>query len=273
MAINFNGNTIPSFVKVNNIANSILPSISQSTLKINGKAGVQDFGNEIGTRNIEVAITIIANDQSDLRDKVRELAEWLYYNEAKKLYILEEPNIYYMAKFTGDSRLNEILHVGQGTLNFICTEPFGIGEERTYSFMPTSSVPYGFENKGNTETYPRIEFDFMENATEFSIIGNDEFMYFGKPIEAGISEPIDANPMIFNEEFSNLNGWTQALSVEDGAIAGNFVSNGWSISMAELDGSSYPRYVGPSMIKSLPYEVQDFKIRCRMGLMEQNPNN
>ena len=271
MAINFNGKNIPSFVKVNNIVNSILPSISQTTMKINNKAGMVDFGNEIGTRSIQVMITIIADSITDLREKVRILANWLYYEEAKKLYILEEPSIYYMAKFTGDSFLNEILSIGQGTLTFICNDPFGFGEEKTYSFFPTSSVPYGFLNNGNTETYPKIEFDFMKDSTELSIISSDEHLYFGNPIEAGISIPTDQNPMIFNEEFSNLNGWTQGISVEDGAVAGNFISNGWSISMEDFDGSAYPRFVGPSMIKSLPYPVQDFKIRCRMGLKGTKP--
>ena len=271
MAIKFNGIEIPSFVKVNNIANSILPSISQTTMKINGKAGMQDFGNEIGTRNIAVTITIIANDQSDLRMKVRDLAEWLYYEEEKKFIDLSEPNIYYMAKFTGDSTLSEILHVGQGTLNFICNNPFAYNTvERNYQFMPTENAPYGFENNGNTETYPRMEFEFTDNATEFSIVTNDEYLYFGKPLEAGISEPIDANPVVFNEEFSNLNGWTQAVSVADGTIAGGgFVSNGWSISVQDFgEGTGWH---GSSMIKSLPYELQDFKIRSRIGLLGTKP--
>ena len=116
--------------------------------------------------------------------KVRDLAEWLYYEEEKKFIDLSEPNVYYMAKFTGDSTLSEILHVGQGTLNFICNNPFAYNTvERNYQFMPTENAPYGFENNGNTETYPRMEFEFTDNATEFSIVTNDEYLYFGKPLK------------------------------------------------------------------------------------------
>ena len=124
MAIKYNGIEIPYFVKVNNIINHILPTISQSSKKINNKDGQIDYGNEIGTRSIQVSITILANDITDLRAKVRELAEWLYYEEAKKLVILEEENIFYMAKATGDSILSEILSIGKATINFICHDPF-----------------------------------------------------------------------------------------------------------------------------------------------------
>ena len=76
--------------------------------------------------------------------------------------------------------------------------------------------------------------------------------------------------MVFNEEFSNLNGWTQAVSVVDGTIAGGgFVSNGWSISVQDFgEGTGWH---GSSMIKSLPYELQDFKIRSRIGLLGTKP--
>ena len=270
--LKFNGIEIPSFVKVNDIKNSLLPNISQSTMKINNKAGLIDYGNEIGVRNIEVAITIIASNITDLRAKVRELAEWLYYEEAKKLVILEEENVYYNAKFTGDSVLSEILSIGKCVLIFTCNDPFAYNTvERNYQFMPTENAPYGFENNGNTETYPRIEFDFVENATEFSIVTNDEYLYFGNPIQVGVQEPIDANPLVLAEPFSTIpsaNGWTSGVSLIDGGVIDKqFSSNGWSISVADWgDGQGYTGWHGASSIKSLPYELDQFKFKFRIGL-------
>ena len=269
MAIKYNGIEIPNFVKVNNIVNSVLPSISQSTKKINNKDGQIDYGTEIGTRSIQVSITIIANDITDLRVKVRELAEWLYYEEAKKLVILEEEDIFYMAKATGDSILSEILSIGKATISFICHDPFAYNmNERNYQFMPTEASPYGFENNGNYTCYPRMEFEFTDNAHEFSIVGNDEYLYFGNPQQIDLQTPIDANPLVMNEAFANLNGWTNGISLLDGGVIDKeFTSNGYSIRVSDWGNTDgYTGWFGASKIKSLPYLLNSFKTKFRIGL-------
>ena len=268
MAIKYNGIEFPSYVKVNSIVNSILPSVSQSTKKVNNKAGLIDYGTEIGTRNIQVSITILASNIEDLRAKVRDFAEILYYEEAKKLVILEEPNIFYMAKFNGDSQLNEILSVGQSTINFICHDPFAYNMvERNYQFMPTEATPYGFENNGTHTCYPRLEFEFTDNAYEFSIVGNDEYLYFGNPIQIDLQTPVEANPLVLAEPFISMTGWTTGIGLTDGIITGGaekFISNGYSIKVNEFgEGAGWH---GASSIKSLPYQLDQFKFKFRIGL-------
>ena len=68
MAIRFNSIDIPAFVKVNDIKVSALPPVSQTTIKVNGKAGSYDFGNNLGERKIEVAVSILASSPSDFKD-------------------------------------------------------------------------------------------------------------------------------------------------------------------------------------------------------------
>ena len=222
MAIRFNDIDIPTFVNVNSIVNSILPPISQNTVKVNGRAGVLDFGNEINPRIITVTITIIANDQMDLKTKTRELAEWLYYEEEKPLIILDELDKYYMAKITQNTDLNEILHVGQGQLSFVCTQPFAYGQEQIFNFNPSEPIAYPFNNTGGTDTYPKMKFEFIEDTTEFAIVTDEEFLIFGKPLDLENEIAKDPNPLVLFDDMSSTIGWTSANKIDGGTILGNF---------------------------------------------------
>ena len=169
-------------------------NVSQNSLKVSGKSGSYDFSNEIDMKEIRVDITIIADSPTDLREKVRIFGQWLYYEDYKKLVILEDSSVYYMGKITGSSDMTDVLRIGQGTITFLC-EPYAYNqEEKVYSFNPTETAPYGFENEG-TDTFPKIEFTFTEDSTEFSIISDTSYLYFGKPLEAGINTPVDVIPI------------------------------------------------------------------------------
>ena len=62
----------------------------------------------------------------------------------------------------------------------------------------------------------------------------------------------------------------QGVSVQEGVISGGgFVSNGYSIRVDDYgEGASWH---GASMIRSLPYLLKSFKIRCRIGLLGTKP--
>jgi predicted phage tail component-like protein len=265
MAIKFNNVDIPAFVKVNDIKVSALPPVSQTTLKVNGRAGSYDFGNQLGEREIEVTVSVIADNPSDLKVKIRQFAKWLYHEDAKEFVILDEADKYYMAKFTGDSKLDEILRVGQGTISFVCTNPYAYSNsEQTFAFNPTDEVPYGFVNNGGIETYPKMSFEFTQDTTNFSVMTDEQFLLFGQPANIDAT-PKDTNPLVMNETFDSLTGWTSATNVDGGIVNGTFKTNGYSISLDNIGEGA--EWHGASMVKGLPTEpLQDFKIRTRMGL-------
>ena len=263
MAIKFNNIKIPAFVKVNNIKMSVLPPVSQNTVVVSGRAGSYDFGNTIGEKTIEVTVSIIADSPSDLRDKTRQFSEWLYTEEAKELVILDEPDKYYLAKFTGNSDMSDILKVGQGTISFICTDPHAYGQEKTHVYNPTEIVAYPFANNGGTDTYPKMTFEFTQDTPNFTIATDEETLIFGKAVEVD-TVVTDSTPLVMHETFADLNGWTTATRVDDGVVDGTFKSNGYSISLDDAgEGSAWH---GASLIKALPSPLQDFKIMSRIGL-------
>jgi predicted phage tail component-like protein len=264
--IKLNNIDIPSFVKVTDIKQSVLPPVSQKTVKVNGRAGEIDFGNEIGSREIEVEFTILGANTTDLRGKVRQLAQWLYYEEPKPLVINEEPDKFYMAKVTGDSELDDIVRYGQGSIVFYCADPYAYStNEKEIALNQTlPEDPAIVENAGAVETFPKYRFEFTQPTTEFTVISDDKFMRFGKPASVD-DTPVDVNPLVFADDMTTVTGWTTATTVDGGVVAGNFRSNGYSFSLENAgEGSAWH---GASGVKALSRSVQDFKAQIRMSLL------
>ena len=250
----------PAFLIVERVEFSVLPEVQVNQLDVPLKNGSYFINKKHGVRTFTVECVINSNNKDGVMYDADQLAEWLNYNSPQPLVFRDKPDIAYYCIVNNSIDITSFSNSGRGQIQFLALDPYGHGNERIYQFFPTSSVPYGFMNNGNTDTYPRMEFEFTEDSTEFSIISGDEFLYFGSPVEAGVNESVDANPLVMNEEFASLDGWSTAISVEDGNVDGSFRSNGWSISLVDdFDDSLYNRYVGPSLIKALPYPVQDFK--------------
>jgi predicted phage tail component-like protein len=261
--IYFNEIPMPDFVKVLHIEHSILPPISQNLLTVGGKAGAYDFGNNIGTREISIDIAIVLDEENTLPQKLEELSAWLLYDEPKELILGDNPNRYYLAKFTGDSNIKESFLVGEGTLTFLCTEPYIYGLEREI-LIPTDYAGEELEivNTGNAETFPRMRFEITRDVTNFSIVSGDEFIDFGSPYTVDTTEDdvVDAGGYVLRDLLVSTNGWTQAPSVTGGTVTGTFeVYNGNCFRQAGLDYGTGSSWHGASMVKQFSQPVQDFE--------------
>lgn len=262
--INFNGSSFPKFVVVNKIRTPILPPISQNKTKISNRPGNLSFGNELDSRSITMEISIIADSLKDLDDKARLFAEYLYHNEPKKL-IINKGSVYYMAQITDSTDFNEIQEVGQGTLRFICDDPFAYSiNEKSVNINPIASYePEMINNTGQLEVHPQMEFTFDRSLTSFDIVTGDKVMSFGNPNADQTPKNID--PIIFRDDMTSGAGWATANYVEDGVVSNNqFASNGWLV--RPVDYGIGPRWHGPAGVKSLGTQLTDFRVSCDIGL-------
>lgn len=273
MAIKFNGNDLPPFVKINNIALSLMPTIERTTIKVNGRNGSYDFGNTFDDREIEIDYTIIADNESDLRYKARDFANWLYTEEYAPLVILEEPDKYYMAKITGDTDFNEIIRFGQGSITFVA-EPFLYGQEKEFDFNPTAeNNTILVDNQGGLTAYPQIHLEFTEDTTSFALATRDEVMAFGTPVGIGYV-PKNTNPLVLHDPMTAVTGWSTATTVDEGSVVGTFQvdrKDGHSFiqNTGNDDISDYGtggKWHGASAIKALPKPIQDFKVQAEVGI-------
>ncbi|MDF3254998.1 MULTISPECIES: distal tail protein Dit [Bacillus] len=261
--IYFNELPMPSFVKVININHSILPPVSQNTLAVGGRAGVYDYGNTVGSREISIDVIIVAPEQNVLPSLLEELSAWLYYDEEKELILGDNPNRYYKAKFTGDSDIKESFLYGEGTLTFTCSDPYIYGLEREYLIPATySGDVLELTNTGNADTYPQLRFEMTEDVTDFSIVAGEDFIDLGSPlaVDADADTKVDAGGWALKDYLKSLNGWTVPASQNYGTITGSMeVYGNVEIRQAGLDYGTGSGWHGAAVVKPLAQSVTNFE--------------
>lgn len=261
-SIYFNEIRMPDFVKVINIEHSILPPVSQNLLTVGGKAGAYDFGNNMGTREINIDIVIVMDEPNTLPEKLELLAEWLYYDEPKELILGDNPNRYYVAKFTGDSNVKESFLIGEGTLTFLCSDPYIKGAEIVHQVPTDLTDVYELVNEGTAETFPKMTFTIAKDLTGFTIASGDEFIDFGSPytVDTSESDVVNYGGYVMREQMTTLSGWTTAPNVYGGAVTGTFeVFGGHAFRQAGLDYGTGSGWHGASMLKNFSQDVQSFQ--------------
>jgi predicted phage tail component-like protein len=267
--LKLNGIDLPSFVKVNKIGFSILPPIENNLLKVRGKAGLYNFGQDVGTRKITVSYTVIAEEINGVMAASREFAEWLYIKEAGELVIADEPDKHYLVLPDGDTDIAETVNIGQGEITFVCTEPFAFGSEKVLQFTPLDEEPFDVLNTGNTETYPVIELTMKQNVPSVSVVSEDKYVQIGEVSDVE-SVPTNTKPTRLYDQMGNTSLWTSAVNVDGGVITGAFSSNGYSFQQANKDYGTSSIWHGASAIRSLPSAINDFEVDFIMGMHESH---
>lgn len=264
--LQFNDIDLPDFVLVNKLTNSLLPEVTQKTIKVPGRWGLYDFGNEVGVREIEMEYTIVASDSVDLRAKAREFANWLYYDEAKPLIIMEEPDKTYYAKVTGNTEVDEILRLGQGTVTFICYDPFAYGDEKTIDLVGEEGETFTVSNEGDVEAYPTLHFEFNDSTTEFSILAGERYMYFGQPAIIDAGTPTPTRTRILHDDCSSLANWTMGSYVDGGVVDGEMISDGNAFRVSNYGTGA--AWHGPARVRMFDggVSLQDFTVQCEIAL-------
>jgi predicted phage tail component-like protein len=264
--LNFGGVDIPPFVKVKRVGFSILPPITNNLVTIKGRAGAYNFGKDVGVRKISVDIAIVTPNPNEVMRYATELAEWLFHEDEQPLIIADEPNVIYYATVDGDTDIEEILNVGEGTIEFICTRPYKYSNviKQVISSPQSTDEIVTVSNEGSVDTYPEIELTFRQDASSIAVISSDKFVLVGEE-ETAEKTAEDLNPLALFDPMSSLDGWTSAISVDGGVIAGDFATNGYSFSVSGGDFGSGTYWHGPSRIKTLSRILKDFQVDIRFG--------
>ncbi|MEC3417067.1 phage tail family protein [Bacillus thuringiensis] len=271
--ITFAKKRIPDFVKVNKIGVSILPSIETNTLKVKGRAGVLDFGNEIGERRINVDITLVTPKPNEVIKYTTLLAEWLFYTELQELILDDEPDKFYRARIEGETNIDEMLTTGTGTLTFLCPSPFKESlTPKSLFFEGLSDIDpavNGIENNGTADTFPTIELTAKEDTPAVVLKnGEDKFFQVGEDV-SDIVQAMPDREVIIDDDASTLNGWTTPIK-QDGVLSGEIISDGRQFLVKDGNFGSAPLYWGGAgKLKSLPRPVQDFTWKINIGFMTQ----
>src|SRR4051812_2513306 len=99
---------------------SAFAPITRNLLSIPGMPGSFLESTTTGVRIIEQPIYIKGKDRFTVRKLEEDLAEWLITDEPKELVFDDEPDRVYYAVVDGSLDIEDIVHLGHGTVTFLC---------------------------------------------------------------------------------------------------------------------------------------------------------
>ncbi len=189
MSFTFNGISSDSFgIIVRDIKRPLLPDQNDNYLQIPGRHGSYLFNRELNDRIIEIDCVLADDTIESLRDKLRQIAVWLYVDERKPLSFADELDKYYLAKLDGVIDVEQIIAIGQFTLRFRC-EPLAYGKLVRVNLDNNTKI----YNKG---TYPskgmiKIEITEETDHLEVTLLNTREFLYIDDNFDTGDIVVID----------------------------------------------------------------------------------
>lgn len=247
-------------------APSILPPVDVETQSVKGRAGAYFRRSQLGMGEINVKVSFIANDLYDYHTRLRNLASWLKTDEPVPLVFDKEPDKTYYAILSGDTSVERTARMGEGTLTFLCPDPYAYSPEEEVT-IDSATHTANINNDSNTDLYPKYHFKFNQDSTYLIVATENGPIQIGEP--AGIDDEvtyIQRKPILI-DTFSDFTGWSETGVVEDdwhkaGSI--EYVdSSPWNGFQAKSFGTydetnMSKGWHGPSLVKALPEPVQDF---------------
>ena len=96
-------------LRVLDVKRPISPGIAAKTVKVPGKAGVYDMGNEVDALHISVEVLLTGQTLREIRDRVRAVAAWLRNDDQTGMLTFDdEPDKAYTARLTDQTELEEM---------------------------------------------------------------------------------------------------------------------------------------------------------------------
>jgi predicted phage tail component-like protein len=198
------------FTFINKISRPYLPPMTVPSFTIPNKAGAIALKrNDIGVREIEIEVTLMADSNADLRSRVRKLSEFLYYNVDQELIFSDEVNRKYYARFNSSSTdLEELAYIGEGKLSFTCFDPLA------YSTVENTLL-MGKQEIFTTNYAEKVSGSLTENANRVLYTTTSPASALVLPSAAGLTEPTTTA-----YGFINVNGDYDTLNLST-AVSGN----------------------------------------------------
>lgn len=195
----FNDNHLCECFIVNDIRRHILPPQDLTLKRIPGRRGARFIKKRHGVGTIEVDITVIDHDATDYRTRIRHIASLLDTEKPEKLIFTDEPDKFYMAILDGDTDLDEIMMIGEGTLKFTCPDPIAYGK-----LIKTPIISSG--KLYNNGTYPSsgiITIKITRDVTNLKVTlqNTGEFIFIEDSLKTG-----DIVEINLEDEYVKKNG-------------------------------------------------------------------
>src|SRR5690606_7021749 len=202
-----------------------------------------------------------------------ELATWLITDEPVPLQFDDEPGrIYYAVVQNTLDDFEKFAELRQGTIQFLCLDPYAYGEELSIAFQSDSAV---IENPGTAEADPIIELTVKEKTTYATVATeNEQYNMIGFPVnEEGAEEIVDYRTSVLYENGSTIDEWQWAnQDMVDAHLVD--IDGGITFDGAGIRADGYgtgDKVHGPAVFKELTNSIQDFEIESTFDIISRDP--
>ncbi|UQD53300.1 phage tail family protein [Bacillus methanolicus] len=242
--------------------------VQRNILRIPGLSGGYLQNTDTDIRVLEVPVLIQGDDQTHLQRVKEDLAAWLVTDEAKELIFDDDPTRTYYAVVDDTVDFDEIVQYGQGTIRFLCPDPYVYGPEQTIEIPNTEGQSVIVQNNGSAPTFPKFTVTVNQPTTFLDIITPTDYMRIGRPVSVEELE-VEREQIMINDDCQSTTGWGSATEI-DGTATGTMESDG-----KKFYASSYGTgsgWHGPALKKSLSTPIQDFIVEVWVTQRSTAPN-
>lgn len=254
-------------------------SLRRNLMYVPGMPGAHLQSTETDVLLINQPIGLTAeNDEKALQLK-DELASWLITDNPVPLEFEDEPGrIYYAVVVNTIEDFERFAISRRGTIQFLCPDPFGYGQELNANF-PSDSV--ALTNHGTAEADPIFEFEVLQPITfamiqngstdDEHVTGDVQYQMIGRPSDDEV-EVVDAKVSVLYENGSTIDEWNNAsidmVDINVDSVDGVMGTDGAGIRPDDY-GTPRERQRGPAVFKELPEGIQDFEIESTFDIISR----
>lgn len=240
------------------------PSMKRNTIDIPGVHGSYLESTDIEPLVIEQPFGFVQGyDWTSIKD---ELASWLFTNEPVPLQFPHEPGRTYYAVVQNTiddfERVNRT-KLMQGTITFLCLDPYAYGTEQTVQLSSTIA------NEGTAEAYPVFDLTVKED-TELIRIGNKDnldaeeeprSLYIGTQTDID-DDKEEKKRLVLHDTMQSTSAWEGASDVDSGEVTGQMEVDEEGFYVDDYgedddDGMS-ATWIGPSLKRNLDDPLDSF---------------
>jgi len=183
--VKYDGFDFNPYLHISNINRPLLPPQDIMDKTIIGRHGAYFLAKRHEPITISVEVFFHEDLELTFREKTRLIAGNLNKQEPKRLIFDDEPNVYIEGIIRDSTEINNLVKSGETTLNFWCPEPYYYEiEDEVFTFSGTGGYDFTRE-KGNVESFPRIEIDGTNSIGEIIIETDDTSITFDGNLESG----------------------------------------------------------------------------------------
>lgn len=173
---------------------SMLPASRDVFESIPGRPGTWHYPQPPGDRTLTLTVGLAADDQGDLHDKVRTVAEWLRPTGKKSIVLADDPDHYWNGVVVNPGDIEHLLELGQWDIQFQ-TDPYVYALSET-SASASVGASATVTNPGSIEVPTRIVLYASGTITNPTLsLGDESFSWTGS-ITAGHALVIDSVDML-----------------------------------------------------------------------------